>query len=214
MLDCAEARHSIGRVTESEHDGQPDSDWIDEFESDVEDLDAHPLADWDDEEDPEDDEPPPAWRRPLIVGVAIVTVIALAMIPIYNVVFARSVSDSGLEVCGFDYCIVQEAVRAAGLDLTMSALANTYMDEEEARAFADELTGYLGIEPVELAVVTDLAGRLGGVYEPSTRSISIERPARAWTVLHEVAHAVQTGHGEAFQGIVVELAGWSAMSRR
>lgn len=201
-------------MTGTEHDDQPYSDRVDEPATYDEDLEGIPFADWDDDESDEDDEPAPAWRRPLIVGVAIVTVIALAMIPIYNVVFARSIADNGLEVCGFDYCIVQEAVQAAGLDLTMSALANTYLDEKEARAFAGELTGHLGIEPVGLSVVTDLDGRLGGVYEPGTRSIAIESPARAWTVLHEVAHAVQSGHGEAFQEVVIELAGWAATTVR
>jgi len=200
-------------VTEPKHDDETNVEWVDDPGIDYEDLESYQLSDWSVDEDPEEDWPTPTWRRPLIVGVAIVTVIALAMIPIYNVVFARSVADNGLEVCGFDYCIVQEAVQAAGLDLTMSALANTYLDEQEAREFADELTGHLGIEPVGLAVVTNLAGRLGGVYEPSTRSISIESPARAWTVLHEVAHAVQTGHGQTFQEIVIELAGWVATVR-
>ncbi|HEU4895458.1 MAG TPA: hypothetical protein VFT85_06445, partial [Acidimicrobiia bacterium] len=163
---------------------------------------------WGDEEGTEDDDAAPAWRRPLIVGVSVVTALALALIPLYNVIFARTVADNGLEVCGFDYCVVQEAVRDAGLDLTMSALANTYLDEEEARALAGELTDYLGIDPVGLRVVPDLDGRLGGVYDPSNRSIAIESPARAWTVLHEVAHAVETGHGEAFVDVVIELAAW------
>jgi predicted metal-dependent hydrolase len=103
---------------------------------------------------------------------------------------------------------VQEAVRDAGLELTMSALANTFLDEEEARAFARDLTNYLGIEAIGLRVVPDLEGRIGGVYDPTTRSISIESPARSWTVLHEVAHAVENGHGEAFRDVVIELAGW------
>lgn len=206
----ARAAHSIGLVTGSEHDDQLSSDSFDEPAL----HDDPTLADWDADEDYEDIEVAGPWRRPLIVGVTVVTLIALALIPIYNVVTARSVADNGLEVCGFDYCIVQEAVQAAGLDLTMSALANTYLDEEEARAFADELVGHLGIEPVGLVVVPDLEGRLGGVYEPETRSISIESPARAWTVLHEVAHAVQSGHGEAFQTIVIELGGWATTSSR
>lgn len=191
-------------MTGPENDDQLHSDRFDELSL----HDDPALADWDDDEEYEDDEPVSTWRRPLIVGVAVVTVIALAMIPIYNVVTARTVADNGLEVCGFDYCIVQDAVQAAGLDLTMSALANTYLDEDEARAFADELITHLGIEPVSLTVVTDLEGRLGGVYEPETRSIAIESPARAWTVLHEVGHAAQSGHGEEFQAVVIELAGW------
>lgn len=159
---------------------------------------------WDTDE--EDLEPArPTWRRPVLIAVAAVTAIAMALVPIYNVFFATRVADNGLEVCGFDYCIVQESVREAGLDLTMSRLTNTFLDEGEARALADELTDYLGVAPVGLMVVQDLDGRLGGVYDRSERSISIESPARAWTVLHEVAHAVEPGHDEDFQEVVIDL---------
>jgi hypothetical protein len=196
-------------VTGSEHDEQPPpDDGVDDPEA-VGDVPAgYPFDDWDDEELLEGEEPVPAWRRPLIIGVSLVTALALALVPLYNVFFARTIADNGLEVCGFDYCVVQEAVRAAGLELTMSALANTFLDEEEARSFAEDLTDYLGIETVGLRVVPELDGRLGGVYDPATRSISIESPARAWTVLHEVAHAAETGHGESFRDVVIELAGW------
>lgn len=160
---------------------------------------------WDETDD--DLEPlAPSWRRPTLIGVAIVTAVALALVPIYNVFSARTIADNGLEVCGFDYCIVQEAATEAGVDLEMSRLANTFLDEDEARALALELTDYLGIDPVGLVVVERLDGRLGGVYDPATRSIEIESPARAWTVLHEVAHAVSTGHGQDFQAVVIELA--------
>lgn len=193
-------------MTGPDHEDQASDWWVED-----EHFDPPGVEDWDDET--EDLEPSPAWRRPFLVTVAIITALALAAIPIYNVLSARSIADNGLEICGFDYCIVQEAVRAAGLDSTMSALAHTFLDEADARAFADDLTGYLGIENVGLAVVTRLEGRLGGVYEPSSRSISIESPARAWTVLHEVAHAVATGHGEDFQEVVIDLAGWAESNR-
>jgi len=194
-------------MTDPEHDEQPLSDeWRDGNGSEEGTPADVPFYNWDDDEDTEEDEPVPAWRRPLIVGVAAVTALALALIPLYNVIFARTVAENGLEVCGFDYCVVQEAVRADGLDLTMSSLANTFLDEQEARALAGELTDFLGIEPVGLRVVTDLDGPHGGVYDPATRSISIESPARAWTVLHEVAHAVETGHGEGFTEVVIDLA--------
>lgn len=181
---------TIGWVIES---GDHEEFLFDEWGPDEEDVE--PLA-------------PPRWRRPVLIAVAVITAIALALVPLYNVFFARTIADNGLEVCGFDYCVVQEAVRDARLDLTMSRLANTYLSEQEARSLADELTGYLGIGPVGLRVVEDLDGRLGGVYDPVARSISIESPARAWTVLHEVAHAVETGHGEEFQHLVIELASW------
>ncbi len=151
----------------------------------------------------------PGWRRPLLIGVAVVTVIALALIPVYNFFGARPVADNGLEVCGFDYCVVQEAVTAAGLDQKMSLLANTFLDEAAARSFALELTDYLDVDPVGLAVVERLEGRVGGFYDPAARSIQIESPARAWTVLHEVAHAVESGHGEAFRAVVIDLTGFA-----
>lgn len=201
-------------MTGSEHDEQLPSDEGGDDPGTLGDVpDGFPFDDWDVDEDLEGDEPSPAWRRPLIIGVSVVTALAMALVPLYNVIFARTIAENGLEVCGFDYCVVQEAVRAAGLEPTMSALANTFLDEEEARAFAGDLTDYLGIDTVGLRVVSDLDGRLGGVYDPTTRSISIESPARSWTVLHEVAHAVETGHSEAFRDVVLELAGWVAESR-
>lgn len=162
------------------------------------------FDDWDEAEE-ELEPPPPSWRRPVLIGVAVVTALAMALVPLYNVFFAATVSDDGLEVCGFDYCVVQEGMREAGLDLTMSRLSNTFLEEAEARELANELTDHLGIERLGLVVVQDLDGRLGGVYDRSERSISIESPARAWTVLHEVAHAVETGHGDDFLRVVIEL---------
>lgn len=150
----------------------------------------------------------PTWRRPVLIAVAAITALSMAMVPLYNVLFATTVADNGLEVCGFDYCVVQERVRAAGLDLTMSRLSNTFLEEGEARQLADELTEHLGVDPVGLRVVEDLDGRLGGVYDRGSRSISIESPARAWTVLHEVSHVVESGHGEEFQAVVIELAAY------
>lgn len=155
----------------------------------------------------------PTWRKPVLIAVATITAIAMALIPIYNVVFATRVADNGLEICGFDYCVVQEAVRGAGLDLTMSRLANTILVESEARDLANELTDYLGTSPVGLSVVEDLDGRLGGLYDPGARSISIESPARAWTVLHEVAHAVESGHGPGFRDVLIDLASYLSASR-
>lgn len=150
----------------------------------------------------------PTWRRPVLIAVAAITAAAMIIVPMYNVFFAASVADNGLEVCGFDYCVVQEGVREAGLDLTMSRLSNTLLDQSEARALAHALTDYLGIQRVGLVVVDDLDGRLGGVYDRSERLVSIERPARAWTVLHEVAHAVEPGHGREFQEVVIDLASY------
>jgi hypothetical protein len=171
-----------------------------------EELPFDEWADWDGE--PEPVEAAPTWRKPALIIVATITAVAMAAVPLYNVFQARTVAENGLEVCGFDYCVVQEAAVDAGVDLVMSRLWNTLVDEESARLFATDLTDYLGVDPVGLQVVDDLEGRLGGVYDPESRSILIARPARAWTVLHEVAHAAETGHGPDFRELVIELARW------
>lgn len=163
---------------------------------------------WEDEYEEIGPAASPGWRRPVLVAVAAVTALAMTMVPVYNVFFSRTIADNGLEVCGFDYCVVQEAAVEAGVDGVMSRLWNTFVDQERARSFAGELTDYLDINPVGLQMVDDLEGQLGGVYDADARSIRIARPARAWTVLHEVAHAVETGHGPEFQELVVDLARW------
>lgn len=157
--------------------------------------------------------PPPLWRRPVLITVAAVTAVAMALVPLYNVIFARSVADNGLEICGFDYCVVQEAMRDSGVDLIMSGLANTFLDDDAARVLAYDAADYLDIARVGLQVVDDLERRLGGVYDPETRSILIERPARAWTVLHEVAHAIEPRHGDAFQEVLADLTRWAGQTR-
>lgn len=159
----------------------------------------------------ESEEPPgpPAWRRPAIVIVAVITALALAVVPLYNL-FGRTppISDSGLEVCGFDYCVVQEQVTDAGLVVVMSRLANTFLNDSEAVRLADQIAGFLDVEPVGLIVVDRLEGRLGGLYDPATRSILVQRPVRAWIVVHEMAHVVSSGHGDAFIETLVEIARW------
>jgi hypothetical protein len=167
------------------------------------------FEEWDLSEEDLEPLPPPPWRKPLLIAVAALTAVAMAVVPLYNVFTARSVADNGLEICGFDYCIVQEAMRDSGVDLIMSDLANTFLDDDAARVLAHDATDYLDTGPVDLQVVDDLEGRLGGVYDPTNRSILIERPARAWTVLHEVAHAVESGHAEAYQQTLADLARWA-----
>lgn len=171
----------------------PEGTFFDEWDVDDEELEATP---------------PPRWRRPAVVTLAILVAASLAILPLQSLFDGTTpaVSESGLEICGDDYCIVREAVVEAGLDLEMSRLANTLLDDAAAVALADELTDYLGIEQVDLEVVDDLGGRLGGVFNPATRSILIDRPANAWVVAHEVAHAVAPGHGEDFQRILIDLA--------
>lgn len=186
---------TIGRVIEDQYsDESPFEEWEEGW--DLEDEDLEPI------------EPPP-WRKPLLIAVAALTAVAMAIVPLYNVFFARTVADNGLEVCGFDYCVVVEAVRDAGLNLTMSRLANTFLDDSETLELVEAATDYLGVAPVALEVVDDLEGRLGGVYDPANRVIRIERPSRAWIVLHEVAHVDAGGHDGDFQRVLIELARWA-----
>jgi len=67
---------------------------------------------------------------------------------------------------------------------------------------------YLRASPVAFVVVDRLEARRKGKYDPSTRTIFVERPTQAWIVLHEVAHTVSSGHGEDFQEVVIELIRW------
>ena len=177
----------------------------------AEEPDEWVLEDWDHEDDNDEGQlDPPIWRRPLIIGVALLTAVAMALVPLYNLVGGggRAVADNGLEVCGFDYCVVQAEIRSTGLDLAMSRFSNIYLDDEGATRLADLLVGYLNIQPVSVVVVDRLEGRVGGLYDPPTRTILIERPARAWTVLHEVSHAVASGHGDDFLAAVLDLTEW------
>ena len=169
-------------------------------------------ATFSDEGDADDEElepiPPSRWRRSAVVAIAALVAVSLAILPLQSLFDGTTpaVSDSGLAICGDDYCVVRESIVEAGLDLEMSRLANTLLDDAAAVALANELTDYLGIDRVTVEVVDDLGGRLGGVYDPSTRSILIDRPADAWVVAHEVAHAVAPGHGEEFQRALIDLA--------
>lgn len=168
-------------------------------------------VEWDDD-DFEDDppSPPSAWRRRTFLVVGLVVAAAMLAGPIWNIVEGATpqVSDSGLELCGFDYCVVQDAVRAAGHDLTMSRLSTTLLDESDAQALADELIAFLGGEPVTVEVVDRIDRRISGQYHPASRRILLERPARAWIVLHEVAHTEALGHGDDFLATTIDLARW------
>lgn len=162
--------------------------------------------------DDEPEEPPahPPWRRRTLMIIGIVVAVAMLAGPVWNIVDRATpqVSDTGLELCGFDYCVVQDAVRDAGLDLTMSRLANTFLEESEAQAMADDLVAYLGVDDVTVEVVDRIDRRIAGQYDPASRAILLERPARAWVVVHEVAHTVALGHGEDFQETMIDLATW------
>ncbi len=167
---------------------------------------------------PEDEEPfeHPPWRRRVITAVGVLVAAAMLAVPVWNVIdgVTPRFSDSGLELCGFDYCVVQEGVREAGQGLTMSRLANTFLAEDDARQLANILTGYLGVEPVTVEVVDKLEGRIAGQYHTSNRHILLERPVRAWIVLHEVAHTVSSGHGDDFIETLVDLARWMEVTEQ
>ena len=161
------------------------------------------------EESPEELESP-KWRRRLIIAVAVVTVIAMTALPLNNLIERGQppVADNGLEICGFDYCIVQDGLSNAGLDLAMTRLANTYLDDVEAEQLAGDLLGHLNEDPVNFVMVNRLDRQITGQYVPATRTVLVERPARAWIVVHEMAHTVAAGHGEDFQSALIELTRW------
>lgn len=166
------------------------------------------LEPWD-ELDVTPDEPvqAPAWRRRVIVAVAAIAAAALLGTQAWNLIArgAPPVAENGLEICGFDYCTVQEAIRAGGLGREMARLASSYVGEAEARALAAQLTDELGVGSVEVVIVGRLDGLTAGQYSPGTRTISLEAPVRAWIVYHEVAHTVAGGHGDDFVGVLEQL---------
>lgn len=150
------------------------------------------------------------WRRRLVVGVSIVAMISLAAVPVYNLIGAGrpQIADNGLEVCTFDYCVIQDAVTAVGLDLEMSRLSNLILDDAESAGIVAAATSYLRIAPIAVRIEDELSGQLGGYFDPAGRVIFIERPANVWIILHEVAHAVAGGHGSDFQRVLIDLVLW------
>ena len=165
------------------------------------------------EEEEEQESLAPWWRRPLLIGVAAITAAAMLLVPIYNVIQGQQLADNGLEVCGFDYCVVQDAAIAAGLNEEMSRLANTFLSDAEATELASTLLDRVGERDVSFVVVDHLEGDIKGQFDPSSRTIFVERPVRAWLVVHEVAHAEASGHGERFQRALIELTEWLARNR-
>ncbi|MEA1902838.1 MAG: hypothetical protein U9N56_04855 [Actinomycetota bacterium] len=147
-------------------------------------------------------------RRWVIWVVAAVTALALAIVPLYNL-FDRAqpqIADNGLEVCGFDYCVVQDAMTSLGMGEEMVRLTNVYLTDEDAADLVDLLVAGLGVRPVELVMVDRLDGQIAGQYDPASRTIFIERPATAWIVAHEVAHVSSGGHENDFNSTLADLA--------
>lgn len=162
------------------------------------------------EAETEDDlPPPPRWRRPALTVVAAITAVAMAFVPLYNIFGpGRTVSHAGLEVCGFDYCVVQEGLVEARVLAVASRLANEPLSDAAASALANDIAAFLDIDPVPVTVVDHLDDGQAGVFIPSSREILIRRPADAWTVAHEMAHVVSTGHGDDFINALVAIARW------
>lgn len=152
----------------------------------------------------------PPWRRAVVTTVGVVAAAALLAFPLWQVLDAASpeIADSGLEICNFDYCVVEDAVVAAGLELAMSELSQRLLSLDEARDLAGRLADRLDVPPVTVEVVDRIEGRTSGRYDGSTRTVLVERPIRGWVVLHEVAHTVAGGHDSDFQAVVIDLAGW------
>ncbi len=161
------------------------------------------------ESEPEDFEPVevPVWRRRAIVVAASLAVLSLAGSQLWNLVDRGSppVADSGLEICGFDYCDVQAAIRAEGLGAEMTRLASVYVSHDDARELAAALVEAMGEDPVRVEIVDRLDGRTAGQYSPGSRTILLERPVRAWIVFHEAAHVAEGGHGEDFVEALADL---------
>jgi hypothetical protein len=152
----------------------------------------------------------PSWRRRLIPAVTVVALLAMLMLPFYSLIDSvnRPRAENGLEICDFDYCVVQEAVREAGLGTEMTRLASIVLSEEEAARLLHVILAHLEVPPVRFEVVDDLGGRTAGLYEPATRTIRVERPIRAWTIAHEAAHTLASAHGGAFTRVLIEIVTW------
>jgi len=150
---------------------------------------------------------PRLWRQWVIGIVAAALVALLVLVPVLNL-FEQAqpqVAHNGLEICSFDYCVVQTAVRSAGHGPTMAGLAGTLLDAEEAQALADYLVAAIGERAVTVQVVTNLPGSLAGRYGTGSRIIQIEEPIRAWVLVHEVAHTSAAGHESDFIDTLLRL---------
>ncbi len=78
---------------------------------------------------------------------------------------------------------------------------------------ATALLDRIGERDVSFVIVDQLDGDIKGQFDPSSRTIFVERPIRAWLVVHEVAHAEASGHGDEFQEALIDLTEWLASNR-
>jgi hypothetical protein len=145
---------------------------------------------------------PTTWR---VMGI--LAALSMLAIPLFNLIDARSpqIADNGLEVCRFDYCIVERHVVDAGLARTMAEMSSIIVPDADVQSFVDAMIDVVGGPSVTAQVVDELPGDLGGRYVPAERLIQIDRPATVWIIAHEVAHTVSQGHDEDFQETLVEL---------
>ncbi len=181
-----------------------DSDELDPEVDAWDDQDDWEIDDW----EPIGEDPissrslPTSWR---VVGI--LAALSMLAIPLFNLIDARSpqVADNGLEVCRFDYCVVERYVVDAGLGRTMAEMSSIIVPDADVQSFVDAMIDVVGGPSVTAQVVDDLPGDLGGRYVPAERLIQIDRPATVWIIAHEVAHTVSQGHDEEFQETLVEL---------
>lgn len=145
---------------------------------------------------------PTSWR---VIGI--VAALSMLAIPIFNLIDARSpqIADNGLEVCRFDYCVVEQHVIGAGLGRTMAEMSSIIVPDAEVQSYVDAMVDVVGGPSVTAEVVDELPGDLGGRYSPAARLIQIDRPATVWIIAHEVAHTVSPGHEDEFLDTLVEL---------
>lgn len=173
-------------------------------DTDPADFFADPFVD---EELPED---VPARRR-LGWGWRIagfVTALSMLALPVWNVIQGSSpqIADNGLEVCSFDYCVIEEQVRDAGFGEVMIRQSGVIVPDRDVQSYVDAFSAVIDGPPITAEVVDDLPGDLGGRYTPSDRLIQIDRPATVWIIVHEVAHSVGAGHDRDFVDALLELA--------
>jgi hypothetical protein len=162
-----------------------------------------------DELDEDDVIEPRVWRRWLLGIVAGLLVILLVAGPVSNLLERAQpqIAENGLELCAFDYCVVQSAVRSAGYGPTMARLVATELDSAEAQVLADSLVTVIGQRAVTIEVVASLPESLAGRYGIDSRVIQVVEPIRAWVVVHEVSHTNAGGHGSAFIDTLLRLLG-------
>ena len=143
------------------------------------------------------------WR---IAGV--VTALSMLTLPVWNFIQGSSpqIADNGLEVCSFDYCVIEEQVRNAGLGDVMIRQSGVIVPDREVQSYVDAFSDVIDGPAITAEVVDDLPGELGGRYTPSDRLIQIDRPATVWIIAHEVAHSVGSGHEQDFVDALLELA--------